>query len=255
MEAHKPSSSLKIKIMKTQIVFIIGILLCTLGQAQTKPIVENYPLNTADLVLFSFGLDQAIAIGTISNSGELNFNFPKIINFISDEAKANSWSDAAFVLFSKCDNSYDILSEEENSKAVSGGYISLRTKENPYSGLLFMVTDENMVPWIEDSYSNNAVVGSYFEIVYMESDFNYQGNCTSSVANTETDTVEIQYTYGLQLKAGFNFIEYKIESIMEHEVPSMYEENVFEKIDKPSKVTVTSSQLTPPNTKWIGKYF
>jgi len=241
--------------MKTQIIFIIGILMCSLGQAQTKPKVENYPLKNTDLVLFCFGIQQAITIGNISDSGELNFNFPKNINFISDEAKANSWSDAAFTLFSKCNNSYDILSEEENSKAVSGGYISLSTKENSYAGLLFMATDENMVPWIEESYSNNAVIGSYFELVYMESDFNYQGDCSSTATYTETATIETLYVYDLQLKAGFNFIEYKIESVKEHMIPSGYEENVFNKIAKPSKIMVSSSQTTAPNTKWIGKYF
>jgi len=233
------------------------LMLLSIGSvtAQSQPRVENHPLKAMDMVLYTFGLEQSISIGTISNTGELNFNFPKDINFISDEAKANSWSDAAFVLFSKCDNSYDILSEEENSKAVSGGYISLITKENQYSGLLFMVTDNNLIPWIEDSYSNSAVVGSYFELVYMESDFNYQGECTSTVTNTETDTIESFYAYDLQLKAGFNFIEYKIESVMEHEVPSMYEENVFDKINKPSKIMVSSTQSTPENTKWFGKYF
>lgn len=223
--------------------------------AQSVAKLENPPLKTMDLVLFTFGMDQSITIGTSSNSGELNFNFPKNLDFISDEAKANSWSDAAFTLFSKCDNSYDILSEEENGKAVNAGFISLSTKENAYAGLLFMVTDENLVPWIEDSYSNSAVTGSYFELVYMESDFNYQGECMSTATNTENDTIETQYTYDLQLKAGFNFMEYKIESVMEHEVPSMYEEGVFDKIAKPSKIMVTASQSTPPNTKWIGKYF
>jgi hypothetical protein len=231
------------------------LLALQISSAQSVAKVENHPLKTMDLVLFTFGMEQPIAIGTISNSGELNFNFPKDINFISDEAKANTWSDAAFTLFSKCDTSYDILSEEENGKAVSAGNISLSTKENPYAGLLFMVTDENLVPWIEDSYSNNALIGSYFELVYMESDFNYQGECASTVTNTETDTIETLYTYNLQLKAGFNFIEYKIESIIEHEVPSMYEEGVIDKIAKPSKIVVSSSQATPPNTKWIGKYF
>jgi hypothetical protein len=89
----------------------------------------------------------------------------------------------------------------------------------------------------------------------MESDFNYQGECTSTISNTEKDTIETSYTYDLHLKAGFNFIEYKIESVTEHEVPSMYEENTFDKITKPSKITVTSSQSATPNIKWIGKYF
>ena len=164
-------------------------------------------------------------------------------------------SNAAFTLFGKCDTSYDILSEEENSKAVNAGYISLSTKENPYSGLLFMVTDEMLVPYLEDTYSNNAIIGSYFELIYIESDFKYQGECISTVTNTETDTIETQYSYDLELKAGFNFIEYKIENVKEHKVPSMYEEGVFDNIIKPSTIKVSSTQSVPQNTKWIGKYF
>jgi len=236
---------------------ILCLMACAfqMSIAQTNHTVENYPLKAMDLVLFSFGMDNPITIGTISDSGELDFKFPENLNFITDEMKSNFMSDTAFTLFSKCDNSYDLLSEEENIKAASGGYISLSTKENPYAGLIFMVTDEALVPWLEDTYSNNAVTGSYFELVYLESDFNYQGDCNSSVTNTETDTIETNYTYDLQLKAGFNFIEYKIESVLEHAVPSMYEEGVFDNIMKPSTITVSSTQSVPPTTKWMGKYF
>lgn len=236
--------------------FLFLMLLTISGiNAQTQPKVENNPTKAMDLVLFSFGILEPISIGTISITGELNIKFPNDLNSISDEAKANSWSDTAFTLFSKCDNSYDILSEEENTKAVSGGYISLSTKDNSYSGLLFMVTDENIVPWLEDTYSNNAAIGSYFELVYMESDFLYKGDCTSTVSNTENDTIETLYTYDLELKAGFNFIEYKIESVKEHKVPSMYEEGAFDNIIKPSTIKVSSTQSMLPTTKFIGKYF
>lgn len=225
------------------------------GMAQTNNTVEDFPLRATDLVLFSFGMDNPLTIGTISDSGEIAFNFPKDLNAITDDVKANFMSDTAFTLFSKCDNSYDMLSEDENGKAVNAGQISLSTKENPYSGLLSMDTDEALVPWLEDTYSNNAVTGSYFELVYMESDFNYQGECTSTVSNTENDTIITTYSYDLQLKAGFNFIEYKIESVLEHAIPSMYEEGVFDNIMKPSKIKVTSTQSVPPTIKWIGKYF
>lgn len=235
--------------------FIVSLLVFCSGYAQAQGKAENYPLKAMDLVVFTFGMDYPITIGAISDSGELNFKLPNNINSIPEEVKENFISDAAFVLFSKCDNSYDILSEDENIKSVGGGYISLSSRDNPYSGLFFMVTDENLVPWLEDSYSNNAVLASYFELVYMESDFNYDGECTSTISNTENDTIETIYSYNLQLKAGFNFIEYKIESIVEHEVPSMYEENVFNKIAKPSKIMIMGSQSTSPNTKWIGKYF
>ena len=236
---------------------VLCLMACAfqMSMAQTNRAVENYPLKAMDLVLYSFGMDNPISVGTISDSGELDIKLPEDLNFMSDEVKSNFMSDAAFTLFSKCDNSSDILSEDENIKAASGGYISLSTKANPYSGLLFMVTDDNLVPWLESYGDIDAVLGSYFELIYVESDFNYQGDCTSTVTYTENNPVETLYLNDLQLKAGFNFIEYKIESVTEVEIPSMYEENVFDKIKKPSKITVTSSQSTPSNTKWIGKYF
>ncbi|MBD1261595.1 hypothetical protein HZY62_13405 [Maribacter polysiphoniae] len=240
--------------MKKSVMFLVACAF-QFGMAQTNNTVEDFPLRATDLVLFSFGMDNPLTIGTISDSGEITFNFPKDLNAITDDVKANFMSDTAFTLFSKCDNSYDMLSEDENGKAVNAGQISLSTKENPYSGLLSMVTDEALVPWLEDTYSNNAVTGSYFELVYMESDFNYQGECTSTVSNTENDTIITTYSYDLQLKAGFNFIEYKIESVLEHAIPSMYEEGVFDNIMKPSKIKVTSTQSVPPTIKWIGKYF
>ncbi|TXD83650.1 hypothetical protein ESY86_08780 [Subsaximicrobium wynnwilliamsii] len=240
--------------MKKSLLLLI-LLSVQILVAQSAATVENPPSKATDLVLFSFGMEQPIPIGTLSNSGELNINLAQDLDFISEEAKSNFMSDTAFILFSNCVGSNDMLSEAENVKAAKGGYISLSTKENPYSGLLFMVTDENMVPWIESYGDVDAILGSYFEVVYMESDFSYQGECTSNASSTEKEIIETQYTYDLNLKAGFNFIEYKIESVEEFEIPSMYEENVFEKIDKPTKISITSSQSTLPNTKWIGKYF
>ena len=240
--------------MKKSVLFLMAFTF-QITMAQPNYTVENYPLKAMDLVLFSFGIDNPLTVGSISDAGEITLNFPKDLNFISDETKANYMSDTAFTLFSKCDNSYDILTEDKNGKAVNAGFISLSAKDNPYSGLIFIVTDEELVPWLEDTYSNNAVSGSFFELIYLESDFDYQGECTSTVSNTEKDTIVTSYTYDLQLKAGFNFIEYKIESVAEHEVPSMYQENVFDKIVKPSKITVSSLQSIPPTALWIGKFF
>jgi hypothetical protein len=223
--------------------------------AQTQPRVENYPLKAMDLVLYCFGMENPVPVGTIAASGELDFKFPNDLNFITDEVKANFMSDAAFTFFPKCANSYDILTESENIMAINAGYISLSTKDNPYSGLLFMVTDENIVPWIESYGDIDAVLGSYFELVYVASDFNYQGDCTAAITYIENDPIETTYIYNLQLKAGFNFIEYKIESAAAHKIPSAYEEGVFNTIEKPTRITVTSTQSTPPTTQWIGKYF
>lgn len=241
--------------MKTQIVLIFSILICSFGQSQTQPMVENYPLKAMNLVVFPFGMEYPVTIGTISDSGELSFKLPNNLASIPEEIKENFVIDVASSLFPKCDNNYDLLTEYETIKSAEGGYISLSSKANPYNGLFFMASDESLLPWLEDSYSNSAVVASYFSLIYMFSDFTYLGECTNTFSNTEDDSIETIYAYNLQLKTGFNFIEYKIESLKEHMVPSAYVENEFDKIAKPSKITVTSSQTTVPNTKWIGRYF
>lgn len=235
--------------------FILLLLTIEFLAAQSVAKVENHRSRAMDVVLFTFGMNEPITIGTLSKSGELNIKFPEDIKDISDEAKEHFMNDADFTLFSNCGGGEEMLTEDENIKAIKGGYISLRTKENPYSGLLFMVTDEKLVPWLENYGNVDAVLGSYFEVVYMESDFKYQGECTSTLTLKETDSIVAKYSYDLKLNAGFNFIEYKIESLEEHEMPTPYGENVTEKIDKPIKIVVTSSQSSLPNTRWIAKYF
>lgn len=89
----------------------------------------------------------------------------------------------------------------------------------------------------------------------MASDFNYKGECRSTLAVSKTDSIVTQYTYHFNLKAGFNFIEYKIKNLETYEMPTPYGENESEMIDKPIKIASTSSPTTLPNTKWIAKYF
>ena len=241
--------------MKVKIVVFVSVLMCFLGQSQTKPTVEDYPLKAMKVIAVPFSNEFPITIGTISDSGELTLDFPKDLKSIFGKKLENSWANAASVFFQKCDNGYDILSEVKNPRAVNVDGISLSTKKNQYSGFIYMVSDANMVPYLEAYGNTDAILGSYFELVYIESDFNYQGECTSTVSTIENDTLEALYTYDLQLKAGFNFVEYKIESVEEHMVPSLYAENEFVKMSRPSKITITSSQTTVPNTKWIGRYF
>ena len=57
---------------------------------------------------------------------------------------------------------------------------------------------------------------------------------------------QIVYNYNLNLKAGFNFIEYKIESIYKTDPNIM--------ASFPDKVRVTDVKGIP-NCRWIGKYF
>jgi hypothetical protein len=101
------------------------------------------------------------------------------------------------------------------------------------------------MPWVEDPAYMEPILGSYYELIYVARPFEYHGNCISTKM-TDTSDTEINYNYNLNLKAGFNFIEYKIEHIYKTDP------NVMASF--PDKVTVTNVEGIP-NCKWIGKYF
>lgn len=91
------------------------------------------------------------------------------------------------------------------------------------------------------------VLGSYFELIYVNSIFHYEGECVQTRSSMSDDPdMEITYSFNLNLKAGFNFIEYKIENIHETDPEMM--------ASFPDVISVTSVEGIP-NCKWIGKYF
>ncbi|GGW54868.1 hypothetical protein DFQ11_101395 [Winogradskyella epiphytica] len=233
--------------MKKSLIFIISILVITYAQSQTHPKIENYQFGNLDVnvMVIPFGMDHPIKIGTMSKSGDINFDFPKALPELSKEAKETFISDVAYTLFDVCDNSSEIDSNITTIASFDTGAISLWTKDNRYVGVVFAVFDEKMVPWIEDSAYMEPILGSYYELVYVDSPVQFKGGCIQTQLLDEDDT-EIIFNYNLDLKAGFNFIEYKIESIFKTD-PNV-------KASFPDKVSVSNVEGIP-NCKWIGKYF
>ena len=74
--------------MKKSLLFLM-LLSLHLGIAQNNSKVDNYPLKAMDLVVFTCGMDYPLTIGTVSNSGELNFKLPTNISSIPEEVKTN----------------------------------------------------------------------------------------------------------------------------------------------------------------------
>ena len=235
--------------MKNSILLIVSIILFNCGQSQSQPKLENYPFGSleVDVIVMSFGMDNPIKIGSITKSGEIVFNFPTDLPEISKEAKESESSKLWYTVFSQCNNGSEMVAEKDNMFSFDTGVLSLATKDNPYAGVIFTVSDENLMPWIEDPAYMEPILGSYFELIYVDKPFQYQGSCgTTRMMDEDEHDVKIDYTYNLNLKAGFNFIEYKIENI--HKTDS----NVMASF--PDKVSVTNVDGIP-NCKWIGKYF
>ena len=109
-----------------------------------------------------------------------------------------------------------------------------------------MVSDEGLRPWMEDPGYINAVKGSFYEVMYVEEDVAINMTCVSSVYVDENQQVESHYRFDVELKKGFNWVEYAIEEI--HET----DPNV--RASFPSKVTV-SNMKDSSKVLWIGSYF
>lgn len=233
--------------MKLILTTLISLAILSCGQSQTQPKTDNYPLGDLEvnLMVIPFGMEHPIKIGTISKMGDIQFDFPTELPAISKETEENFMHDVAYTLFDVCDNGSDMVSEADSIKSVHTGALSLWTSDDRYVGVIFTVSDETLVPWVEDPAYMEPVMGSYYELIYVEKPFQYEGECIQTKMLDDGDAT-VKYSYNLNLKSGFNFVEYKIESI--HKT----DPNVMASF--PDKINVSSVEGIP-NCKWIGTYF
>ncbi|WOD44623.1 hypothetical protein [Hwangdonia lutea] len=233
--------------MKKLLLLMVSIFVFNFAPSQSNPKIENYQFGSLDVevMIMPFGMEKPVKIGTMSKTGAIDFEVPKALPELSKETKAVFISDLAYTLFDVCDNSSEINSNITIITSFDTGALSLWTTDKRYVGVVFAVSDEKMVPWIEDPAYVEPILGSYFELIYVAKPFQYNGECTQTQMLEKGDA-KINFNYNLDLKAGYNFIEYKIESIYKTDP------NVMASF--PDKVSVSNVEGIP-NCKWIGKYF
>lgn len=225
---------------------LYGTLIYTLAIGQNLPNIEDYPLGHLDVevVVMPFGLDYPITIGKVSKSGNIMFDFPKEIDLPEEVISGFGSSELWMTLFSSgCKGDPPV--EESAVYSFKAGNIWLSSAENPAFGVIFPVSDKKLVAWQEDQVNVDPVLGSYYELVYQDTAFRYRGNCTLMVP-VEKEQVNVEYAYDLDLKSGFNFIQYRIERI--------HKTNAIMRASLPVKISVTNIENTP-NSQWIGKFF
>ncbi|WP_323028387.1 hypothetical protein [Gelidibacter japonicus] len=232
--------------MKQQLLTFLGLLLCILGYTQTLTGKLENPLQNMpemDIVLWPLGMDSAVTIGKLTANGTLEFNFPEKEAFQSADAeKRMVVDDFKHALRFNCIAQGE--SVYPNVKATSISPISLWYK-NRYVGVLFPVTDEKLMHWLEDETYNNPVEGTFYDMIYVDEATTLKTDCSTTLQFSE-ETVNASYHYQLELEVGLNFIVYTIEDI--HKMNSKVTSN------KPSKVVVKNVQAED-GIKWIAKYF
>ncbi len=233
--------------MKKTTLFIAVALTLSLLNTQAQSKLDPYPFGSldVDIMVSPFGMEKAIKIGTVSKSGDIQFDFPKELKNISKEDKESESSKLWYTLFSQCDTGSEMVAEKDNIFSFDTGAVSLYTSDNRFVGVIYTVSDEKLMPWVEDPAYMEPLLGSYFELIYVAKPYQYKGNCIETKMLDDGD-VQGTYNYNINLKAGFNFIEYKIDNI--HKT----DQNIMASF--PDKVSVRSVEGIP-NCKWIGKYF
>ncbi len=226
---------------------LLALLLCALGSAQTytgKLVNPLKGMKGMDIAIWPLGLDKSISIGQLKADGTLEFTFPPKESFLSENGEQQMVANDLKYAFA-----FNCLGQEEATypeiMAARIKPISLWYKGR-YAGVLFPVTSEDMIPWLEDEAYNNPEKGTFYELIYVDQATTLTMQCTTTY-QFSGDVVEATYDYQLELEAGLNFIAYTIEEIFETD-PKI---TSF----KPSKVTVKNIREGLDGIQWFAKYF
>ncbi len=229
--------------MKTLItlIFIGGFLSANAQEITGK--IKNHEKSDMDLVLMLFGMDNPISIGRVDKKGQFTANLENVS--LDNVHKENmSMGDLYFNFYFNC-NDRGAFGENFDKPAARQDFVRL-TKNGDWAGTVFLVSDEALRPWIEDSGYNNAVEGSFYEVMYVEEDLSINMTCNSSVYAADDVDVETEYNFNIELKKGFNWVEYSIQEVFETD-PDI-------RASFPSKVTI-SNLKDPAKMLWVGTYY
>ncbi len=230
--------------MKTTLTFAFLVVLSSLYAQKIERSLSNYKLKEAEVVLFTFGMDNPVKIGKVDKKGKLSVDLSEIqMPDLSSEDKDMFLSDLSFAFAVSCGGWEDFGSKGE-IPAVKGGNISLWANDE-YSGVFFLVSDEKLKPWLEDEGYNNAIAASFYQIIYVAEDVSLDFNCKTTNFENEKE-IEVNYSFDIELKKGWNWVQYAIEEV--------YKTDPAVRASFPSRIKITNLQ-DPEMMKWIAKYF
>lgn len=231
--------------MKTIITLIFICVFLTGNAQEITGKIQNHEKSEMDIVLMLFGMDNPISIGTVDKKGDFKVSLENIsVDHIPQENKSMSMGELYFSFFFNC-NDREAFGDDFDKSAVKQDYVRL-TKDGNWSGTVFLVSDKALRPWLEDPGYNNAVEGSFYEVMYVEEDIQIKMTCTSRVNADEYTEVETIYNFDIELKKGFNWIQYTIQEV--------YETNPEIRASFPTKVTI-SNLKDPSKMLWVGTYY
>lgn len=226
------------------VIFVAAVLTVSISFGQSPINVTPAPLQTLDITLTPFGMENPIKVGFVEKSGSGFVNTDIDFSLLA-KAKPNDYSIIISELLSFCDDADEIFGQEQNIYALELSPYFLMNN-NEVAGFISIVSDTAVANWVNDPEYGKTALGAWYEPVYISENYTYKGTCTY-VINPDSSDAETVYDVDINLLSGLNFLEYKIESIYEGEDEALS--------SNPKKVIVTAHQAVPSNAKWIAHYY
>lgn len=231
--------------MKLALTLLFLSALTFLQAQQIENTLTDYNMKEADVVIFSFGMDNPIKIGQVDQSGKLSVNLSEVkLPEISEANKSIFMSELMYAFSVSCGGRGD-FGDKAEVPAAQGGYIALWAN-NEWSASIFPVSDEALQPWLEDEGYNNAIEAIFYGIIYIEEETSLNFSCKNAAYANDVNEIEINYTFNIDLKKGFNWVQYTIEEV--------YETDPNIRASFPTKIKISNLQ-DPDQMNWIPKYF
>lgn len=237
--------------MKTKLILLIFfILLCDALQAQgfnTKLDNHQKGLPEMDFIIMPFDINYRVSLGTLKTDGTLEVKIPEFsdVQLPSNMTPDNMTKFENLIKF-HCGNASE-LKTSESLRGFKGGYFALwsKTKRNGWAGSVFAVSDKDLVPWLEDDAYMQPVLGSYFELIYVTEEAQIKTTCENTWEIADF-IIDMEYQVDLNLKKGYNLIEYEILDI--------FETNSKDITNKPKKIII-KMPTDVSKIIWTAKYF
>lgn len=190
---------------------------------------------SGDIAIIPFGSGYPINVGTLSE-GKLEVDLSDIkINTISNTTIEEHLGHIGERLTFSCPN----FTDEKIDIAQSGSFVLIQ--DEMITADLFPVSDIRLENWLFSGGHEAPLKASYYELLYTDTGFSLTTQCDNS--SKGTNEKDQHFTFDLDLKKGFNLIEYHIE---ETALPKDINDFVI-----PSKVTITNKNIDYKNIQWV----
>ena len=226
------------------VIFLAAVLTVSISFAQSPINVTPAPLQTLDIALTPFGIDNPIKVGIVEKSGSGFVNTDIDFSLLA-KVKSSDYTLTINELLSFCDDADEIFGQEQNIDALELSPYFLMN-ENEVAGFITIASDTAVANWITDPEYGKTAMGSWYQPIYISENFTYKGTCTH-VINPDSGSEVTVYDVDINLLTGLNFLEYRIESV--------YEGDDEELSSNPKMVTVTAHQAVPSNAIWNAHYY